>query len=273
MTRVAPPTRQGTPDPATPPDGWHSGPPDYCIVGAPKCGTTRWYQLLRSHPRVFGAYRPWGPGELHFYDDFYDHWPTPEDHDRYRRYFPRPAGAIAGDKAPTYLSQEWVPAMFAEAAPEARILVLVRDPVERFQSARTFNERWRESTVSRGRTSATFTRFVMARSFDHGLYAEQLGWLLQAFPRERILVQQFERTLTEPLPELARAFAFLGVEPYEPDPLALDKQHNRTRSERIAVEPRHLERIRAQFRPDVECLRELVPDLDLSLWPNFRDMA
>ena len=35
----------------------------------------------------------------------------------------------------------------------------------------------------------------------------------------------------------------------------------------------HIDLLRRYYRPDVERLRELMPDLDLSLWPHFRDLA
>ncbi len=260
-------------EPAPPPDGWVIRPPDFVVAGAPKCGTTRWFRLLVEHPDVHRTHRPRGSGELHFFDDFYDHWPTAEDIDRYHRFFPRPPGAIAGDKAPTDMSNHWVPRMLADGAPDARLLVLVRDPVERFMSSRTFSENWRDVTVGRGRTSATFSRFAVTRSFAHGQYATQMRWLMTAFPRDRILVQQFERCIADPIGQLADAFAFLGISPFQPSQEAIDRRVNATKVSRVDVDPRHREVLRSAFRPEVMALRELVPDLDLSLWPNFADLA
>ncbi len=270
------PTRTVDPrlvEPTDPPPGWLTGPPDFVIAGAPKCGTTRWFRLMKTHPDVEGTHRPRGSGELHFFDQFYDHWPTAEDLARYHRFFPRPAGSIVGDKAPTDMSQHWVPAMLAEAAPDARLIVLVRDPLERFMSSRTFNENWRDTAVGRGRTPATFTRFTVTRSFAHGEYAQQLGWLLSAFPRDRILVQQFERCVADPVGELARTYGFLGVAAHVPTQEAIDKRVNPTRTARVVVDDRHRDLLRALFRPEVEALREIVPDLDLALWPNYADLT
>ena len=59
------------------------------------------------------------------------------DIERYQRYFPVPEGAVAGEWTPGYLIDFWTPELIARAAPEARILVLLRDPIDRFRSGLT----------------------------------------------------------------------------------------------------------------------------------------
>ena len=109
----------------------------------------------------------------------------------------------------------WTPALLRRAAPEARLLVLLRDPVERFRSGTTLAEnRFTVGSTARAAANAAFNR---------GLYADQLLRLWQAFPREQVLVLQYERCVADPRGELARTYAFIGLAPDVPrvvDPAA-----------------------------------------------------
>ena len=98
------------------PDGWQTGPPDFVILGAQKSGTSWWQGLVEEHPQVV---RPPGQRmELHFFDHFWDRWPSDEQFERYLRYFPRPEGGLVGEKTPGYLYQPWVAPMLARVAPQ-----------------------------------------------------------------------------------------------------------------------------------------------------------
>ena len=56
---------------------------------------------------------------------------------RYHAFFPRPVGGKAGEWTPRYMVDFWTPALLREAAPSAKILVMLRDPFERFCSGVT----------------------------------------------------------------------------------------------------------------------------------------
>ena len=60
--------------------------------------------------------------------------------ERYHRNFPRPAGGVTGEWTPRYMYDHWSLRLLRRAAPEARILVILRDPIERYRSAL---EAWR----------------------------------------------------------------------------------------------------------------------------------
>ena len=107
------------------PEGWTTGPPDFVIFGAQKSGTTWWFRLIEQHPGVVqpANQRP----ELHFFDRS---WETPfsdADARRYHDYFPVAPGKVTGEWTPGYLIDFWTPELIARAAPEARVLILLRD--------------------------------------------------------------------------------------------------------------------------------------------------
>ena len=105
---------------------------DFVIIGAQKSGTTWWQGLLEGHLEIHRPHRQ--RRELHFFDHFWDRWPEPAQFELYKQYFPRPQGSLIGEKTPGYLYQPWVAPMLKTVAPKAKLIVLMRDPVERYVS-------------------------------------------------------------------------------------------------------------------------------------------
>ncbi len=108
------------------------GAPDFVGIGAQKAGTSWWYQLICLHPDVYA--RPDIHKERHYFDRYAVRPYGPEQSERYRAWFPRPVGRLSGEWTPDYLSMPWVPDLMSRAAPEAKFLVILRDPVERIAS-------------------------------------------------------------------------------------------------------------------------------------------
>jgi hypothetical protein len=269
MPTSKPPTKRPRRTPPQCPAGWQVGPPDFVIVGAEKAGTTRWMRLVSEHPDV---YLEQGRREIHFWDHMAGRWPTQADFDRYHRFFPRPPGGITGEKTPQYMNLWWIPRMLAEAAPDARIIVILRDPIERYLSGRTQGEKPRAAAVARGMTDSKFTQLAVINAMHRGQYALQLEWLMDAYPREQILVLQHEQCIEATLPMLARTYEFLGIAPFAPDPALLEQEINTAKTDKVPLEPERRELLLRLYRPQVKRLKEMVPDLDLSLWRNFADL-
>jgi hypothetical protein len=237
----------------TPPDpaGLGVGAPDFVGVGASLCGTEWWYRLIIDHPEVAAdRIRPIG---LHYFSHFGLRRLTDADIERYHQWFPRPVGASSGEWTPDYAAQPWVAPLLARAAPEARLLFLVRDPVERFRlgMARTIEAR----VSNEGATAADVV--------DGGFYAIKLRRLLAVLPSERILVLQLERCISDTDSQLAETYRFLGLDdsfrpPHRPSPVV---------SPLPALDPSVTERLADIYADDVVDLARLVPDLDLERWP------
>ncbi len=180
--------------PACPPE-WVAGPPDFVGVGVQRCGTTWWYDLVTAHPM---AHR--GPTkELQYLRRFWQRPFGPAEAAEYHRFFPRPPGLITGEWSPGYLSHFWVPPLLHEAAPDARVLVLVRDPVERYVSgfALQGETRWARASAA-------------SMAFRLGCYATHLDQLFASIPRSQVLVLQYERCVASAADELARHIASSG---------------------------------------------------------------
>ncbi len=241
------------------PEGWRTGPPDFVGVGAQRSGTTRWFDLIVAHPLVAAPVSTLK--ELHYFDRFYADGFTAADAAAYGEYFPRPEGFITGEWSPSYLPSPWVPAMLSAAAPEARLLVLLRDPVERYVSALQRHHR-----VARA-NGEPLDAMAPLDAFTRGLYYDPLERLFARFPRSRALLLQYERCSEDPRTELRRTYEFLGL-PGAGVPIDLDAHPNR-QAEKPELHPDVRRALVEAYAPDVVLLARDYPEIDVGLWPNF----
>lgn len=233
-----------------------TGPPDFVGIGAQKAGTTWWYELLAAHPGVWS--RPDLHKERHFFDRFGAAGFGTEDALGYGRWFPRRPGTVTGEWTPDYLHWPWVPELLARAAPDARILVMLRDPVERFCSG--LAHEWRNGAPRR---PATVADAVARGRYFHAL---QRWW--DHFDRSRILVLQYERCVDDTRSQLARTYEFLGLDGTFV-PAGLERPVGATGSGRFVPDEELRRRMVAVYEADVAALVDHVPDLDVTRWPNF----
>jgi hypothetical protein len=252
--RLLPPTLPLLPPPEVPP-GWEIAPPDFVGVGAQRSGTTWWWSLIEEHPGI--ARLGTRNKELHFFDGYL----TVQDISprSYHRYFPRPPGTICGEWTPRYMYDFWTPPMLARAAPDACLLVMLRDPVERYLSA---------LSLVRGRGYPVCAA-LMHEHVKRSMYAQQLHVLYRNFPSSQILVLQYEACVAEPVPHLRRTFEFLGIDPAEwrGEP-AVTRRVSLSNASKPELDPVTRNALVEGLRADVNMLFELVPSLDPDLWPT-----
>jgi hypothetical protein len=251
---TAPGPRKPAPRPAVP-DGWTLAPPDFVGVGAVGAATSWWHAEIERHRRV--ARPPHAAASIHMFDRFWTEEPPADLPTAYATWFPRPLGSIAGEWTPTYLADVWVPPLLARAAPDARILVLLADPLPRFLAAyaravAAQPRRWDERDV--------------IGHFARGLHAEQLRALLRVFPREQVLLLQDEACRDDPVGQRSRTLIHLGLPPdmeltaptAKPPGAPLDPGTAVPESIRLALE--------GAYAVEVEQLAELAPELDFDRW-------
>jgi hypothetical protein len=231
-------------------------------LGAQKAGTSWWNALIHRHPDVHHAGAQ--PKELHYFDGAWEEPFGAADIERYWRFFPRPAGGVAGEWTPGYLIDFWTPELVAWAAPNARILVLLRDPLERLRSGLTHQLATSRATLDDGDIRSAFGR---------GLYAPQLRRVLAAFPAEQVLIGQYEACRADPAGQLERTYAFLGLHAFRPGDEALRAEVNPTTRRRFEPSPALRAALLAGYADDIAQLPALVPGLDLSLWPTARELG
>jgi lipopolysaccharide transport system ATP-binding protein len=194
--------------------------PDFVVIGTQKGGTSFFYRLLTEHPLVRRA----AAKELHFFDNKFA-----EGVGWYRRCFSegeRVDGqrTITGEASPSYLFDPQVPERMAQIVPEARLIALLRNPVDRAYShyqmevrrgkeARSFEEATEEEmTSAEGEGNPVDVPHAYLR---RGLYAEQLERFSFFANRDRLLVVKSENLFTHRLEVLERVLTFLGLPPFE----------------------------------------------------------
>jgi hypothetical protein len=204
--------------------------PDFFLIGAPKAGTTALHAALAKHPGLFlsgvkepkyflcGDRRPTGqrgPGDAHSAREWV--WQRP----RYEALFdPAPAGIPRGESTPFYLYDTDAHRRMAEAVPQAKLVALLRDPVDRAQS--NWMHLWSDGLEPIGdflaacraedeRVAAGYAPFWHYRRV--GRYGEQLAHLYEHFPREQVLVLRYRDLVDRPQATLDGVCTFLGVEP------------------------------------------------------------
>ncbi len=188
--------------------------PAFYVVGAARSGTTAVWSWLRRHPDVFlpGVKEP---GFFAFagrsavprkgpYDPDYVNWVISSAED----YFPlysSSAGKISGDVSPIYLVDVGAARRIAEARPDARIVILLRDPVTRGFSQ--FLQHRREGLEPYASFESALMdedmRLRQGWSWGHGYrvngcYAAQIARYLDAFERRQILFLAYEALQSEP---------------------------------------------------------------------------
>lgn len=236
------------------------GPPDFVGVGVQRAGTSWWFSLLQQHPAVASV--GMAGKETHFFDDLWHGRLSERDIARYHQLFRRRPDQISGEWTPRYLADPWVVPLLRRAAPQARILVLLRDPLERFRSGLTHVRQLS------GRVRAEDVTDAVMRGF----YARQLVTLLTHVPAEQVMVLQLERCRIAPQQMLDRTFGFLGLEPGLV--VASTRPVNAASRPPVDVSPELLEEVRVGYLADVRALSTLLPgdvDVDVGLWPCFPD--
>ncbi len=200
--------------------------PDFLIIGAQKCGTTFLYHLLCQHPYVQAA----ATKEVHFFDTnfqkgvgWYRSRFSPPTHKEGRK-------VITGESSPYYIYHPHAAKRAAQVVPGARLIALLRNPVDRAFS--DYNHKARE-----GRESLSFGKAIAAeeerlrgekekmladesyasptyRKFSYlsrGVYVDQLEEWRRYFDKERLLVLKSEDFFENPQVVFDRVLDFLGL--------------------------------------------------------------
>jgi hypothetical protein len=238
-----------------------TGPPDFIGMGTQRSGTTWWQRLLKRHPAIKTPLNR--KKEQHFFDKFGKRPMEPSDIARYHDLFPRGPGELSGEWTPRYMRDIWGPRVVAQAAPDAKVLIMVRDPVERFRSG----------VLHQGqRTPYRDAAWLATDAIERGRYALQLRRVYDYFDEDQVLVLQYERCRVDPFEQYRRTLDFIDAPWHEPkEPTRTRGTAQKSHKEPIWDDLRYA--IVRELEGEVAELAELVPGLDVSLWKNFEHLA
>lgn len=212
------------PESASEPDfGGRGALPNLLIIGAQKCGTSGLHYYLGLHPQVSMS----KPKELNF---FIKERNWPRGATWYARHFDA-AAAVRGEASPNYTAYPQhmgVPERMASMVPEARLIYIVRDPLERIEAHWVHNyAKRREKGDLRQTLSHPNTSYIVRSQ-----YHMQLQQFLNHFPDERVLVLDQDDLRNRRLETLRQVFEFVGVDSSFQHPSFEQERHRTARKKR-----------------------------------------
>ncbi len=247
--------------------------PDYLVIGTKRGGTTSMARWLLEHPDV----RPLFPARetrkgTYFFDVNYG-----RGHAWYRSHFPTRIGhqltsrnkeraPLIGDATPYYLHHPEAPGRAAQLVPNAKVIALLRDPIDRAYG------HWAERTRN-GVETLSFADALAAEAerlvdpdparaafahqhwsyLDQGKYVDGVRRWMSAFPADQLLILKSEDLYAEPAVVFGQTLDFLGLPPFEPAAFAA---WNKKDKEPIAPEQRAW--LTEQLAPSITELEELL---------------
>lgn len=174
--------------------------PQFIGIGAQRCATTWLAQCLGEHPDIYVPAKK----ELQYFDVHYE-----KGSDWYGQQFaPASNAQLSGEYTPDYLPKRYALDRLISDVPEAKLLVLLRDPVERAESAYQLFK-------SRGRIEEDEFLSALKRHdhlIDYGRYAEQLEYLFEHKSRSDVMIILFDDVKRQPKQILSSVFSWLGVD-------------------------------------------------------------
>jgi hypothetical protein len=208
--------------------------PDFLIIGAQKGGTTSLYNYLQAHPSIASAARK----EVHFFDRrsnltkgltwYRGHFLT-----RVEKYFVhslRRQACLTGEATPEYLFLPHIPDAVARVLPQVKLIVLLRNPVDRAYSqyqhavvqgheTRSFEEAINAQDASLAEEQASILRdedyehytYMQHCYLMRSIYIDQLQRWVHLFPREQFLILKSEEFYADPAITLKQVLGFLNI--------------------------------------------------------------
>lgn len=202
--------------------------PDFIIIGAQRAGTTSLYEYLIQHPQVLPAKNK----EVHFFDHHYeegiawyrDRFPT--EFDKIIKSISLFGRVVSGEASPYYLFHDKAAERIKAAIPNVKLIVLLRDPIERAYSQYSLSRHYKYETLTfeeaiekeedRLKNTEDFNDldYVNFSYLARGRYAEQLEKWFEFFPRKQFLILQSEKLYKETEATLQSVYDYLGIRSY-----------------------------------------------------------
>lgn len=201
---------------------------NFFIVGSVKCGTTTLYSYLQKSAQVFMPVQKephyfirkvhdlnyQGPKDGSFFIKY------PNSLPEYEKLFKEAEGEeLVGEASTMYMFYKDTAKALNEYNPEAKIIAIIRNPIERAFShylhhiregtaaAKSFSEAIQDELSGKRDEWAPQRRFI-----EIGRYADQLSEYLEVFPENQVLILKFEDFIGSPNETLSQVATFLGIE-------------------------------------------------------------
>lgn len=248
--------------------------PDFLIIGGNRCGTAALYEYLCGHP----CFAPSFHREVHFFERHFTkglrwyraHFPSR----LYKYYITRTTDKrfITGEATTYYIFHPHAPHRIKEVVPRAKLIALLRNPVDRAYAQ--YHQK-----IRKGHESLSFEAAIEAEperlkgerekmlaseaynSFNYrhysylarGIYVDQLAHWLKLFPKEQLLILRSEDLRADPCGVLKGVLKFLELPDWEPK-----VENNYGQAEYPKMDPRMRKRLAEYFKPHNKRLYEFL---------------
>tara|TARA_B100000768_G_scaffold181360_1_gene204044 strand:- start:543 stop:1373 length:831 start_codon:yes stop_codon:yes gene_type:complete len=273
-----------------------SNTPNFIIAGVMKAGTTAAAFNLNKHQDIYVTTTYWKDKVLSYEQYNYadqtgswggcmknkgnkemDFFNRDENYalglDVYKTFFPQNKVAI-GESSPNYfglneISNGGAASRIASDLPEAKVIILLRDPISRsyshFNHIQEKNPTW--GSYAYGKSFDTVVNNYSASNiFQRSLYNENLTTWLTDIGSDKIYVALQESIAADSIGEYNKICTFLGVEHFQMDQ-RFDKVFTGTYDGEI--EQSTINTLKPRFAADVTAIKDLYPHLDYSLWHDY----
>lgn len=180
--------------------------PSFIIIGARKAGTNSAFLALDKHPQVTMRGSADDKWEVRYFTQFRqrgDEW--------YKSLWT--GVGVEGEKSPDYLGEIWCHKHLAQVCPDAKLIALLRNPIDRayseWQDGKNHN--WMHGMYNKPFEGVMVDSGPDAQCFRHGYYSRHLTSLFAHFPKTQVHVAIAERLWNDPIVEFERIEQFLGI--------------------------------------------------------------
>ena len=217
--------------------------PNFIIIGAGRAGTTSLYNYLIQHPSIFAASTKNNENiaDLHFFEHmisnktswYKSHFPTIFT----KKFFESKSKMkfITGEYTSTYMYNRNVPKRIFELIPNIKLIIILRNPVEKAYSTYSQQLSFNEHTMSFEETvkaelrrielsknypelnsnDPDFGNHVMHNLVRHGIYFDYLNEWFKIFPKKQFFIIDSEKLKNSTQDTLDDVFKFLDVQPHK----------------------------------------------------------
>ena len=202
--------------------------PNFFIVGTIRAGTTSLHEYLNSSPNIYMSLVK----EPHFFAKIRvtenSHFSPIRDEQKYLKLFSKVKDEKAiGEASPTYLQDPKAPYLIHKYVPKARIIIILRDPVERAFShyLLLMNKGWEKHSFGEIiRETNREKKDALTDVLEAGMYHEQVKRYLDIFGSDQVKILIFEEFAKDTRKAVREVLEFLGINDEPPE--VVDKTYN-----------------------------------------------
>lgn len=244
--------------------------PNFLIVGTQKGGTTSLYHYLTQHDNIDKS----PIKEINYFNLL-----NSQHINEYKHYFPLRINTlfnsklICGEATPDYIIYPQIPKLIKETIPNVKIIMLLRNPVDRLFSHYShnlmMNREWltlneaidfEDKRIGKNKINIFTNKNDMIKNYSNysyinkGLYYEQISYFKECFEDDKLLILQSEKLFKNPLEITNLCLQFLNLSKLD----KIEAEPQNTRKVKIDIDKKLYQRLKEFYNPHNEKLYKMI---------------